>query len=114
MHNLIKNAALAAVLSISVAPLANALPVTRSIATPASQPILIAELDSTSGLSPKAEMLLGLFNQFMTMKKWGEEAMKSSDPELRKMGEAMVKEANEEFSKLSKILREEFLKNPNP
>lgn len=112
MHNLIKKAAIAAVLSISFAPLANALPATRSLGTPASQPILIADLDSTSGLSPKAEMLLGLFNQFMEMKKWGQEAMKSPDPELRKMGEAMVKEADEEFSKLSKILREEFLRNP--
>jgi hypothetical protein len=119
MNSFLKKSAVAAVLSLALAPVANAMPLTgQSAQSELSQlqsTLIVAQAEKTtvSTLSPKEEMILEMLNQYMMMRKRGQAIMKSSDPEIQKMGQAMVKTSDTEISKLVKMMRADFLANPD-
>jgi hypothetical protein len=110
--NFAKTAAIAAVMSLGLTSLAKATPLSALQTTPTSRPFLVAEA-MQSTLPPKAAMYSELIMMYMDMKKMGEKMMTSSDPEAKKMGEEMVKHSSDQLSKLSSMMRAEFLKNPD-
>jgi hypothetical protein len=118
MNLVLRNVALATVLSLSLASAANANslnPTSIERSQPSdSTPVTIAQTEKTAyTLSPKSEMILEMISQYMEMKKMGQMAMKSTDPEVRKMGQAMVKSSETELLKLVRMMREAFLANPD-
>lgn len=111
MYSTLKNLAIGAIIGLSLAPAAHAIP-SGNLMQPA--PLMIADSSSAdSAYSPKIEEYVEQFHHFMMMKAMGEEMMKSADPETQKMGEAMVKHSVDELSKLAKVMRSLFLENPD-
>lgn len=119
MQLFFKHAAIATVLSLSLAPIAKAgpsdygVPLTKQ-PTQVAAPQLVAQASQVkSTLPPRAQMLLELLGQHMAMRKMAMEAMKSPDPEMQKIGQETAKRSEDEILKLIKMMRAEFLANPD-
>lgn len=119
MNSFFRNAVAATILSLSLAPLANAAPmssatIAQSNLSQSNSSLLVAQAtESKPIVSSKFEMIQGLLNQYMTMRMTGRSAMQSSDPEIQKSGREMVKTSENEILKLIKMMRAEFLANPD-
>jgi hypothetical protein len=114
MKRFLKKAAIATVMCLSLAPLAKATPLNQVRSASVGEPLVVAQATrSSSTLPPKAAMYIELIDMYMKMEKMGREMMKSTDPETKKMGEELVKTSLAQNSKLEKMLRSEFLANPD-
>jgi len=119
MNSFFRNAAVATILSLSLAPVANAAPsdsatIAQFNVSQSSAPLLVAQaMESKPVISTKFELLQSMLNQYMTMRKLGQSAMQSSDPEIQRMGREIVKSSEDQILKLIKMMRAEFLANPD-
>jgi uncharacterized protein (DUF305 family) len=119
MNSFLRNAAVATLLSLSLAPIANAAPfggeeIAQSEQSHRNPVSLMAQVQTTNpGLSEKSAMILEMLHHYMEARKMGQTSMKSSDPVIRKMGEDMVKSSDTEILKLVRMMRAEFLANPD-
>jgi hypothetical protein len=117
MDAILSKAAMATMVSLSLASTVNAMPLSQTAPSKELQLNSVTQVAQVkvaqSTLSAKSEMILEMLGQYSQMRKMGLQAMKSSDPEMRKMGEAMVKTSETEISRLVKMMRAEFLANPD-
>ncbi len=118
MNQCFRNAALATILSLSLAPVANAAPmnstITQADRSQSNSSLLVAQaMESKPIVSSKFEIIQEMLHQYMTMRAMGRTAMQSSDPTMQKLGREMVKTSENEILKLVKLMRAEFLANPD-
>lgn len=115
----VKHAAIATILSLSLAPIAKAEPSdnrvlsTTQLAQLAAPQLVAQASQGKSTLPPRAQMLLELLGQHMATRQVAMEAMKSADPEMQKIGQETAKKAEDEILRLIKMMRAEFLANPD-
>lgn len=119
MTSFFKNAAIAMVLSLGSASIANAAPlnsasIAQSGLSQVNSPVLVAQaMESKPIISSRGDLLLQMLNQYTTMRSMGRSAMQSADPEVQKMGREMVKTSEDQILRLVRMMRAEFLANPD-